>query len=127
MRSFKRISGLRVEVQRVVYDETLAVSPERPYGFAYSIAIHNESEEPLRFFGRKWVLREVDGPTVVVEGDGIVGKFPRLLPGETFRYESYHTIAADSVVTGAFFGNSDRGELVAVPVPEFHLTAPMLA
>ena len=32
-----------------------------------------------------------------LEGDGVVGKFPRLSTGETFSYNSYHVIGADSI------------------------------
>ena len=40
------------------------------------------------------VVTDAGGETIVVEGDGVVGKFPRLEPGEHFSYNSYHTIGS---------------------------------
>jgi ApaG protein len=124
---FHPLSGLRVVVEQVSYDPTLATPPAKPFAFAYTIVIHNDSEEHITLFGRKWILDEDSGTTQIVEGDGIVGKFPSLAPGQTFRYQSYHTIDSDTVVTGAFFGQTQAGKPIGVAIPRFQLTAPMLA
>ena len=61
---------------------------------------------------------------VVVEGDGVVGKTPRLHPGERFSYHSYHVIASDSVAEGAFFALNEAGERVATRIPRFEMKVP---
>jgi len=119
---FKELTGLTVTVDKVVYMPQLEAPPERPYPFAYYITIHNESDETVTIKGRKWVVKDGDGNCLVVEGDGVVGKFPRLEPGDEFSYNSYHTIGSDSVVEGSFFGTKEDGTPVLTRIPKFRLS-----
>ena len=109
-----------------MYDPTRPAPPDRPHPFVYHLSIHNHSEEPVNIFGRKWIVRDADGDTLVVEGDGVVGQFPRIEPGESFSYNSYHVIKADSTATGSFFGRTDGGRAVCVRIPGFDMTTPSL-
>jgi len=118
---FKELSGLSVTVDKVCYMPHLEAPEERPYPFVYYITIHNESDETVTIKGRKWVVTDDDANCVVVEGDGVVGKFPRLEPGDDFSYHSYHTIACDSVAEGSFFGISENGTPVLTRIPKFKL------
>ncbi len=111
-------------LERVVYAPSLEASPDRPYPFIYYIHIQNHSEETVILKGRKWVVQEDDGRCNVVEGDGVVGEFPRLEPGQVFSYNSYMTVGTDSQVKGTFFGFTDAGEAVMTPVLEFVLECP---
>jgi ApaG protein len=91
------LEGLRATIDRVVHVPQLDAPPDRPHPFVYFITIRNDSTETVTIRGRKWVVTDAAGQRVVVEGDGVVGKFPRLEPGEQFSYNSYHTIGCDSV------------------------------
>jgi ApaG protein len=85
------------------------------------------SDETVTIKGRKWVVSDEDGGTVVVEGDGVVGKFPRLTTGESFSYNSYHVIGSDSVAEGSFIGLTEDGQPVLVRIPRFEMKAPLRA
>ena len=61
---------------------------------------------------------------MVVEGEGGVGEFPKLMPRDTFSYNSYHVIAGDSKVTGAFFGVGSKGAGIFVKIHPFSLKYP---
>lgn len=125
---FANLPGLTVKVDRVQYDPDLNAPPEKPYPFVYYISIHNRSSEVVTLFGRKWVVRDDHaGETLVVEGDGIVGQFPRIEPGESFSYNSYHVIRHGSVAVGAFFGTTESGVPIRVSIPNFRMEPPMLA
>jgi ApaG protein len=119
---FRELTGLTVTVDKVVYMPDLEAPPDRPYPFAYYITIHNESDETVTIKGRKWVVTDDESNCMVVEGDGVVGKFPRLEPGDDFSYHSYHTINTDSVAEGAFFGVSEDGTPVLTRIPKFKMT-----
>lgn len=119
---FKELTGLTVTVDKVVYTPHLEAPPERPYPFEYFITIHNESDDTVTIKGRKWVVTDEEGKCVVVEGDGVVGKFPRLEPGDEFSYSSYHTIGRNSTVEGSFFGTSENGTPVLTRIPKFRLS-----
>lgn len=118
------LGGLRVTVDRVTFMPNLDAPPERPFPFVYFITIHNDSDETVTIKGRKWVVADSQGDTIVVEGDGVVGEFPRLLPGEDFSYNSYHTIGSDSVAEGAFIGMTDEDKPVLTRIPKFEMKVP---
>lgn len=116
--------GLRVTVEDVVYMPSLEAPVNKPHPFVYFISIHNDSPLNVTLRGRKWVVREEGGEITVVEGDGIVGQSPEIAPGGVFSYNSYHVVALDAAVEGAFFGETALGEWIYVRIPEFHLQVP---
>ncbi len=122
--AFTELEGLRATVDRVVYMPHLEAPEDRPHPFGYFITIHNDSPETVTIKGRKWVVTDEEDHCVVVEGDGVVGKFPRLETGEKFSYNSYHVIAGDCVAKGAFFGLTDDGIPVFTRIPSFTMRAP---
>jgi ApaG protein len=118
------LAGLRAAVDRVLYMPQLEAPADRPYPFVYFITIHNDSDTPVTIKGRKWVVTDAEGHRVVVEGDGVVGKFPRLDPGECFSYNSYHVIRSESRAEGSFFGVTDSGGAVFTRIPPFVMEPP---
>jgi ApaG protein len=124
MPSIAELPGLRATVDRVAYMPHLEAPADKPFPFVYFITIHNDSEETVTIKGRKWVVCDDGGGTVVVEGDGVVGKFPRLTTGESFSYNSYHVIGSDSVAEGAFIGLTEDGQPVLVRIPRFEMKTP---
>jgi ApaG protein len=124
MSVFRQMDALRVTLDKLVYSPQLETPAERPHPFAYYLTIENLSEETVTIKGRKWVVTDARGHRVVVEGDGVVGKTPRLRPGERFSYHSYHVIASDSVAEGAFFAVNEEGERVATRIPRFEMKVP---
>ena len=124
MQSFRELQGLCVQIDKVLYMPQLEAPTERPYPFVYFITIDNRSEETVTIKGRKWVVTDSDGGRIVVEGDGVVGKFPQLEPGEKFSYNSYHTIGSDSIAEGAFIGVTEEGEPVVTRIPRFEMKVP---
>jgi ApaG protein len=121
---FRELANLRVIIDKIVYMPTLEAPPDRPYPFVYFITIDNQSAETVTIRGRKWVITDQVGQKIVVEGDGVVGEFPRLAPGEQFAYNSYHVIGSDSVAEGAFIGLTDEGVPFVVRIPQFKMEIP---
>jgi ApaG protein len=118
------LPGLRVTVDRVVYVPHLEAPVDRPCPFVYFITIHNDSSATVTIRGRKWVVTDANDQRIVVEGDGVVGKFPKLASGEKFSYNSYHTIGSDSVAEGSFFGVAEDGTRVFTRIPSFEMRVP---
>jgi ApaG protein len=120
----RELPGLTVDVTQVVHAADMIGPPGKPHVFVYFITIANDSEQTVTIKGRKWVVRESNGETLAVEGDGVVGEFPCLEPGDKFDYNSSHAVAYDAVAEGAYLGLTDSGEAVFTRIPKFNLVVP---
>lgn len=119
------LDGLRVTVDRVVHAPRPPGEGDRAHPFVYFITIHNDSDETVTIRGRKWVVTDSDGEVTVVEGDGVVGKFPRIEPGESFSYNSFHMLATTrGRAEGSFFGVAEDGRRVMTRIPPFEMEVP---
>ncbi|MGA0899791.1 MAG: Co(2+)/Mg(2+) efflux protein ApaG [Luteolibacter sp.] len=122
--AIQEFDGLRVHIDEVIHMPGLDAPGDKPHPFVYFITIHNDSSVSVTLKARKWVVREAGGDVTVVEGDGIVGQRPTLEPGGNFAYNSYHVVATDAEVRGAFFGTTAAGERIFVRIPSFRLEVP---
>jgi ApaG protein len=120
----REFEQLHVSVDDVIYMPGLETSPDKPHPFVYFISIHNDSAVAVTIRGRKWVVQEDGGEVTVVEGSGVVGQSPSINPGEHFSYNSYHVVARNARVSGAFFGETAGGEWIFARIPEFRLDVP---
>lgn len=119
-----QLEGLSVQVSEVLYVPTLEAPEDKPHPFVYFIDIINDSPQQVTLYGRKWVVREHNGELTVLEGDGIVGQRPVIASQGRFSYNSYHVVAGSGAAWGAFYGVSDTGQRILVPIPEFGLAVP---
>jgi ApaG protein len=62
---------------------------QRLFVFSYEVTISNEGRQPARLVARHWVIRDGDGAEREVEGEGVVGEQPHLIPGGSFTYSSF--------------------------------------
>ena len=61
----------------------------------------------------------------MVEGDGVVGEFPRLEPGQEFSYNSCHLLETPAGhAEGSYLGMDDLGRKVITRIPRFDLVVP---
>jgi ApaG protein len=122
---FVELDGLRVSVDRVEYSPSPEGAGGEPHRFAYFISIHNDSTEAVSIRGRKWVVTNDQGQTVVVEGDGVVGQFPTIPPGGHFSYSSFHLLGTRrGRAEGGYFGLDGQGRWVMTRIPAFDLEVP---
>jgi ApaG protein len=82
------LPGLSVKLDKLVYHHGDNLPPDRPHAFIYHLTIRNDSDRTVTLLGRKWVIENTDGTSLVVEGDKIVGETPTLAPGGHFSYNS---------------------------------------
>jgi len=116
---------LRVTVDQVIYQPQVATPPDRPHCFAYFISIHNDTDLPVTIKGRKWVVTEEHGEITAVEGDGVVGQFPTIEPGEKFSYNSFHLLETRSAVAeGSYLGMDSMRRKVLTRIPRFKMVVP---
>jgi ApaG protein len=120
--SFLEPVGLTVTVDQVIYHPDLKSPPDRPHSFVYFISIHNDTELPVTIKGRKWVVTNANGEITAVEGDGVVGQFPLIEPGEKFSYNSRHILdTRTGVAEGSYLGVDSLGRRVITRIPRFEM------
>jgi ApaG protein len=121
------LPGLQARLDKLVYHHGGKCLPaDKPHAFVYFITIHNGSEHTVTLLGRKWVLTHADHSRQIIEGDKIVGETPRLEPGESFSYNSYHVAGADCEAQGSFHGVDELGRPVHVLLPAFEMHVPQM-
>jgi ApaG protein len=121
------LPGLTARLEKLVYHHGGKCLPaDEPHAFVYFVTIHNASPHTVTLLGRKWVIATQDGSRRVIEGDKIVGETPRLAPGESFSYNSYHVAGGDAVAQGSFHGVDETGRAIHVLLPAFAMRVPPL-
>ena len=70
------------------YLESDSNPDENRFVFTYTVTILNKSDIPARLLTRHWVITHGNGKLQEVRGDGVVGKQPRIKPGEGYQYLS---------------------------------------
>ena len=96
--------------------------PDGPYGFAYTISIHNSGSVTGQLIGRHWVITDATGHTEEVRGLAVVGHQPLLKPGESFEYTSWTRITTPrGRMHGVFFCITDDAHWFEAPIPPFDL------
>jgi ApaG protein len=121
----KELPGLRVTVDKVVYTQHPSAPPDRPHCFVYFITIHNDSERVVTIQRRKWVIKDDTNDVVIVEGDGVVGQTPTIIPGNNFSYNSFHLMGGQyAAAEGAYLGQDEEGKPVVVKIPKFEMRVP---
>lgn len=122
---FLEPKGLRVTVDRVIYNPDARTPADRPHCFIYVITIHNGTERTVTIKGRKWVVTNDSGEVTALEGDGVVGQTPKIVPGEKFTYNSFHLLNTKTAkAEGSYVGMDDLGRKVLTRIPAFKMVVP---
>ncbi|MFN8299211.1 MAG: Co2+/Mg2+ efflux protein ApaG [Chitinophagales bacterium] len=98
------------------------------YLFAYRITISNHNMFTVQLLRRRWIIRDANHDTEVVEGDGVVGRQPVLYAGDSYQYISGCQLRAPmGRMEGVYiFQNKETGQEFEVKVPDFQLESPMM-
>lgn len=80
-------NGVRVAV-RARYAPDHSEPLHQRWMFLYTITISNESAETVQLISRHWIITDASEQTQEIKGPGVVGRQPRLAPGESFEYTS---------------------------------------
>jgi ApaG protein len=117
--------GIKVSVSaRLLEDQS---NPDlNHFLFAYRIKIENNSEYTVQLLRRKWNIFDSIGEKREVEGEGVVGRKPIIVPGEFYEYESACNLSSE-------IGSMDGNYLMMreidmntfeIKIPRFELIVP---
>lgn len=98
---------------------------ELRFVFAYTVTIENKGYFKSRLLNRHWLITNGDGYQETVDGPGVIGKMPMLMPGDCFEYTSGTVLeTAFGTMEGHYEFEDDQGRRFKVPIPAFILSIP---
>lgn len=117
--------GVRITV-RTQFQSGYSRPEMNHYIFTYKILIENRSEYSVQLLKRHWYIFDSNGEHREVEGDGVVGQQPVIMPNEIYEYESACNLTTD---IGKMHGIYKMIRIIdkekfSVDIPEFKLIAP---
>ncbi|MGB0768795.1 MAG: Co2+/Mg2+ efflux protein ApaG [Phycisphaeraceae bacterium] len=97
---------------------------DNEFVFGYRIVILNDSDRTVTLQTRHWDLIDAEGELREVDGEGVVGQFPHLAPGEAFKYHSFAVLPTPwGTMEGHYhFRAEDNQETLKVRIGRFYLT-----
>lgn len=119
-----KTQGIRVSVEPRF---SLAQSDpnEGRFVFLYHVLMENEGAAPAQLLFRHWRIHEAGGIDSEVDGEGVVGEQPLLMPGTKHEYQSFCILRSPvGFMEGYYTFVDDGGQEFHVEVPRFHLSAP---
>jgi ApaG protein len=95
--------------------------------FTYRVTIENTSNDTVQLISRHWYIFDSNANPYEVEGEGVIGFQPILLPGDVHEYESACELTSE---IGSMHGTYTMqrqldDSLFEVNVPKFEMIAPM--
>jgi ApaG protein len=120
------LSDIRIEVE-THYVERESDPARQRFVFAYTITITNEGDAPAQLLNRHWHVTDGNGEVKEVQGAGVVGKQPRIVPTQAFRYTSGVILPTPvGTMHGEYEFQRDDGTLFPVAIPAFALVLPTM-
>lgn len=115
-----------VQVQSV-YIESQSQPEDERYVFAYTITIRNLGRHNVQLLRRYWLITNSNGRVTEVQGEGVIGETPVILPNNEFQYTSGAILETPlGTMEGHYEMVDHLGESFRVAIPVFRLAIPTL-
>jgi len=120
----KTTNGVKVTVTPYFLDDQSSPQ-EGHFVWAYQVNITNFGNSSIKLNHRNWLIIDANGKVMNVQGDGVVGEFPVIRPGETFEYTSGTPLkTSNGIMQGFYLVSQDNGEKIKIDIPTFSLDSP---
>jgi len=119
-------SGILISVE-VDYLPSQSDSMRFNYVFMYTITIENKTKHAVQLLGRRWEITDSNGEKNFVNGRGVIGEVPVILPNERYTYSSGCHLCTDfGKMKGEYMMRKVEIEnsIFTVQIPEFQLIIP---
>ncbi len=114
---------ITVQVRPIYLDDQSDILAHK-FVFAYFVRIENQSTSPVQLLRRHWYIHDSNGDVKEVEGEGVIGKQPNILPGQAHEYNSFCVLETfEGSMEGTYTMVRVSGELFTVTIPRFTLRA----
>ena len=120
----KTTGGVTVTVTPYFLDDQSSPK-EGHYVWAYQVNIKNASSNTIKLNHRNWVIIDANGKVINIQGEGVVGEFPVIQPGESFEYTSGTPLkTSNGFMQGFYLMSHNNGEQLKIDIPAFSLDSP---
>ena len=122
------LNAPRVSIQvQSIYIESQSIPEEQRYVFAYTITVRNLGRHNVQLLRRYWLITNSNGHQTEVQGEGVVGEQPLIVPAGEFHYTSGAILETPmGTMDGHYEMIDHKGEPFQVPIPVFRLALPTL-
>lgn len=117
--------GIKISVE-TNFEGTFYKNYKIHFAFGYQVTIENQSKDSVQLTSRFWNIKDALKDTEIVQGEGVIGKKPVLLPGETHTYNSGCLLSAPFGSMSGYYNmiNFTTSKKFKVAIPTFKLSAP---
>ena len=118
-------SGIKISVE-TDFEGTFYKNYNVHFAFGYKITIENQSKDSVQLKSRFWTIKDALNNTEIVEGDGVIGQQPIILPGELHTYNSGCVLSSPFGAMNGHYNmlNFKYKKPLKVLIPTFRLSAP---
>jgi ApaG protein len=93
--------------------------------WAYHVRIENDGDVPVQLLTRYWIIRDGNGVTQEVRGEGVIGEQPVIAPGDSYDYVSGCPLGTQyGTMEGSYQMVAEDGSSFDAVIPRFQLTVP---
>ncbi len=118
-------AGIEITVE-TFYQSDYSNPIKGEYMFAYRITIENHNKFTVKLLKRHWFIFDSNAEHREVEGEGVVGVQPIILPNENYQYVSGCNLNTEmGKMHGTYeMENENNKQIFTVNIPSFELIAP---
>ena len=96
--------------------------------WSYHIRVENHGQMAAQLMTRRWIIVDGRGAQHMVEGEGVVGEQPVIMPGGAYDYVSGCPLTTTSgTMEGSYGMIAEDGSVFQIAIPRFPLVAPVTA
>ena len=118
--------GIEVSIE-TFFQKDYSNPLQNEFMFAYRITIENHNSYPVKLLRRFWEIFDSNSEHREVEGEGVVGVQPLIMPGKQYQYVSGCHLKSEMGKMQGFYTmqNIETKELIRVNIPAFKMIAPV--
>ncbi len=109
---------------RPVYLDGKSDAMKHQFVFGYFVRIENNGLTEVQLLKRHWTIRDTEGRTEEVDGEGVIGRQPVIDVGDAYEYNSFCVLETfTGTMHGYYVMERENGERFRVTIPTFDLCA----
>ena len=118
--------GIEVSIE-TFFQKDYSNPLQNEFMFAYRITIENHNSFPVKLLRRYWEIHDSNSEHREVEGEGVVGVQPLIMPGKQYQYVSGCHLKSEMGKMHGYYTmeNVETKELIQVNIPAFKMIAPV--